>query len=207
MISINVKGESVNILKESYYKTAASWRGACLICQKPYYHHGDYPRKTPYLLGPISIKRVYCPDCGKSHALLPCFIIPYARVLDVIREAAIVGICFNTHTIEELAELMDVDPTTIARWWRIFREKAGVMMMALAEILAQSSQLSDWASGSFDTWTGQARKILELMGRCRATFSPQFAFCGLAWVNILDPYLLFSRKGINDRNSDATSTG
>jgi len=58
-------------------------------------------------------------------------LIPYVRVLDVIREAAIAGICFNTHAIEELAELMDVNPVTVTRWWRIFRDKAGVLMMAL----------------------------------------------------------------------------
>jgi len=113
MISINVKGKSVNTLKESYYQTVILWFGVCLICQRPYQHYGTYSRKTPYQFGPFSIQRVYCVNCKKSHALLPCFIIPYARVLDVIREAAIVGICFNTHTIEELAELMNVDPTTV----------------------------------------------------------------------------------------------
>lgn len=138
MISINVKGESVNTITESYYRTVAGWSGVCHICQKPYQHYGTYPRQTPRLFSPISIQRVYCPNCKKSHALLPCFIIPYARVLDVIREAAIVGICFDKHTIEELAELMDVDTSTVTRWWRIFRNKAGVLMMALAEKLAHS---------------------------------------------------------------------
>jgi len=196
MFSINVKGETVNTLIKSYYRTAANWSGVCPICQRPYQHYGTYPRKTPRLLGPIDIQRVYCTKCKTSHALLPCFIIPYARVPDVIREAAIVGICFNTHTIEELAELLDVDPTTVARWWRIFRNKAGVMMMALAKKLAHSAQLSDWVGGACKTWPEQAGKILELIGRCRATFSPDFAFCDFAWVNILNPYLLFNHKGI-----------
>jgi transposase-like protein len=150
-----------------------------------------YPRKTPYLFGPFSIRRVYCKSCKTTHALLPCFIIPYARVLDVVREAAIAGICFNTHTIEELAEIMGVDPTTVARWWRIFRNKAGTLMMALVRELADSSQLSDWASGSIRTAYDESKKILELIGRCRATYSPAFAFSNFAWVNILNPYLLF----------------
>lgn len=119
MISINIKGESVNTLIESYENTADLWAGLCPLCQIFYQHWGTYPRKTPYLFGPSSIRRVYCKSCKTSHALLPCFIIPYARVLDVVREAAIVGICFNTHTIEELAELLGVDPTTVSRWWRI----------------------------------------------------------------------------------------
>lgn len=193
MISINVKGESVNTLKESYEQSADRWTGLCPRCQRAYQHYGTYPRKTPYLLGPFSIRRVYCDNCETSHALLPCFIIPYARVLDVIREAAIVGICFNQHTIEELAELMDVDTTTVARWWRIFRNKAGVLMMALAKKLAHSPQLSDWVNGNFRSSHEEARKILELIRRCRATYSPDFAFCGFAWVNVLNPYLLLER--------------
>lgn len=125
MISINIKTGSVNTIKESYYKAAARWTGVCPVCHRPYQRYGTYLRKTPYPFGPSSIQRVYCEDCKRSHALLPCFIIPYARVLDVVKEAAIAGICFDTHTIEELAELMQVDPTTIAQWWRTFRNKAG----------------------------------------------------------------------------------
>lgn len=194
MISINVKGESVNILKESYEKSADHWTGKCTVCQRVYQHFGTYPRLTPYFLGPFSIRRVYCPDCKKSHALLPCFIIAYARVLDVVKESTIAGICFEQHTIEELAELMGVDTSTVARWWRIFRQKAGTLMMALAKNLADSPGLSDWVSGSCGTGREQAEKIMELIGRCRATYSPDFLFCGFAWVNIFDPYLLIARK-------------
>lgn len=206
MISINVKGESVNTLRESYRCTAANWFGLCSVCQRPFQHYGFYPRKTPCVIGPIAIQRIYCAQCEVSHALLPCFIIPYSRVLDVIREAAIVGICFQTHTIEELAELMSVDPATVARWWRIFRNKAGALMMALVKELAQSPQLSDWASGSIRTVHDEGKKILQLIGRCRATYSPEFAFCGFAWVNILDPYLLFEQKNC-DKSSGAVSAG
>ncbi len=190
MISINVRSGSVKRLKQSYYEAAASWRGICPLCQRPYHHHSSYPRKTPRFLAPFSIHRVYCINCRTSHALLPCFIIPFARVLDVVREAAIMGICHHLHTIEELAELLEVDPTTIARWWRIFRTKAGAMLEALSKKLAQSSPLAHWAGGSLATWREQGRKILELIGRCRATFHPRFMFCGFAWLNLHDPYLL-----------------
>ena len=111
MIIINVKGESVNTLRESYHKTAANWFGICASCQRPFQRYGFHPRKTPHVIGPVAIQRVYCAHCNVSHALLPCFII--SRVLDVVMEAAIAGICFQTHTTEELAELMGVDPTTV----------------------------------------------------------------------------------------------
>ncbi len=102
---------------------------------------------------------------------------------------------------------MDVDPVTVARWWRIFRDKAGALMMALTEKLAHSPQLSGWVSGNLRTCREKTRKILELIGRCRATFSPDFGFCGFAWVNVLNPYLLFSRKGITGRNPGAAGAG
>lgn len=207
MISITIKSGSINTLIVSYYLAAALWSGVCPGCQKPYQHYGTYTRQTPILFGPMSIQRVYCVQCGKSHALLPCFIIPYARVLDVVREAAIVGICFNEYTIEELAELLHVDPTSVARWWRIFRNKAGVLMMALAKKLAYSPRLADWVCGSLRTVHEEARKILELMGRCQAIYSPNFAFCRFAWVNVFNPYLLFECKGIHDKLSGADSAG
>jgi transposase-like protein len=125
--------------------------------------------------------------------------------LDVIKEAAIAGICLNTHTIEELAEFLSVDPTTIARWWRIFRNKAGVLMTALAQILANTPQLSYWASGPLTTWSERARKILELIDHCQTTFSPDFKFCRFAWANIFNPYLMFSHKGSPAGNTGSAS--
>ena len=82
------------------------------------------PQENTLLIWPTSIHRVYCKNCKRSHALLPCFIIPYARVFSLVVEAAIRGICFDTHTQEELAELLGVEPTTISCWWRMFRQKA-----------------------------------------------------------------------------------
>jgi len=192
MISIIVKGESVNTLIKSYQQTTAKWTGVCPVCSRLYQHYGYYPRKTPSSFGPTSIHRVYCANCKRSHALLPCFIIPYARVLALVLEAAIRGICFDTHTQEELAELLGVEPTTISCWWRMFRQKAGVMMAALAERLARSPQISDWARGSFRTDREMAAKLFSLIDRCR---SPGFAYGDFAWLNHLDPYLWVNRKG------------
>ncbi len=207
MISINVKGHSVNTLVEAYYQTVAEWFGRCAICQRSFQNHGFYERKTPYLFGPFLIKRVYCKHCGITHALLPCYIIPYTRVLAVVKEAAITGICFNTHTIEELSELLEADPTTIARWWKIYRQKSGVLLTALSTKLAQSARLADWTGGPLDTWPQRAKKTLELIGKCRATFSSDFRYCGFAWVNIYDPYLLFKRKGCPAKSPGLHNTG
>jgi len=62
------------------------------------------------------------------------------------------GICHNLYTMEELAEFLEVDPTTIARCWKIFRAKAGAMLEALSKKLTQSSQLTHWAGGKYSGW-------------------------------------------------------
>ncbi len=207
MIIINVQGDSVKRLKVLYYQAAGSWCGICPECKSVYQHYGTYPRKTPAPFGPAFIKRVYCKNCKKTHALLPCFIIPYSRVMNEVRQAAIAGISYGSHTIEQLAELTGVEPTTIARWWKIFCQKSGAMMKALSQKLAQSSQLINWLSGPLGTWHEKARKILELMGRCRATFFLDFQYGDFSWVNLFNPNLLFHRKGITDRTPGAVSTG
>ncbi len=207
MIIINVKSCSVKTLKETYYKAVEFWHGTCPICQTLYQHHGSYPRKTPHSYGPSFIKRVYCKNCKISHALIPCYIIPYSRVMSEIKEFAISGISLGSYTIEELAELANVEPTTISRWWRIFCAKLDVMTDALMKKLAQSPQLTYWLSGPVATYHQQARKVLELMFKCRATFFQEFQFCRFAWVNLFDPYLLFMRKGLPDTNPDAFSAG
>ncbi len=191
MLSINVKVSSVKTLNESYLQAAKTWVGYCSVCQRRYQLYGSYGRKMPKTFGPTAIQRVYCVNCKKSHALLPCFIIPYSRVLAEVKEAAVAGLCFSKHTIEELAELLGIEPTTLARWWRVFKNKSNTLLKTLVNMLADTyAPSSDWLCGDFTTMRGRGRKILQLIGRCRATYSPCFELCNFAWINLLDPYLL-----------------
>ena len=53
------------------------------------HRHGYYSRNviTKYTIERINILRVKCPSCGKTHAILPSFLIPYYQYsLDFIFE-------------------------------------------------------------------------------------------------------------------------
>lgn len=57
---------------------------SCTCHQKStFIKHGYYLRsiKTPDGFLPISILRVKCNSCNKTHAILPSWIIPYSRIL------------------------------------------------------------------------------------------------------------------------------
>ncbi len=195
MISINVKSSYVNIISaiifiKAYYLAVQMWSGNCPECHRPYHRHGRYTRKTPYYLGPIYIQRVYCKNCKKTHALLPCYIIPYSRVLAIIQQIAIQDIAFKRQTIEAIAELFELDPSTILRWWITFRNKTNKMLEYLSSLLAQPPHLTDWGSSDIDIHRQKACKILELMKRCRDVCNPDFAFCEFSMTNLYNPYLL-----------------
>ncbi len=195
MININVNTSYVNmyslkIFLDAYYIAVANCSRKCRTCKSLCHFHGSYTRKTPLCIGPILIQRVYCKSCKKSHALLPCYIVPYARVLAIIKQAVISQIAVNIQTIEEIAELFEVDPTTIARWWMIFRNKSNSLLAALSKYLASSPGLTDWVRGDIRTSRRKAQKILELMGRFRSIYYPDFSFCDFSLVNISNSYLL-----------------
>jgi len=175
-----------------YQREVAKWTGNC-SCGRPYRRHGSYTRKTPFAK-PIRIQRVYCPACRVSHALLPCIVVGYSQSFAEIKEAAVKGIVYCNLPIETLSERLGIEPKTIARWWHQFRQRIDVLLDVLSRLLADSAGLSSWASGRLRTPIDQARKIFELVGRCRATFSRHFAFSDFPWLNLLNPYLLIARQ-------------
>ena len=123
MISIVVKSESVKFdllrkpfgfleyLVKLYELAADNWKGNCPVCGRPHTKHGTYLRKTPAQFGfKLRIRRVRCKQCKITHALLPCFLIPYGRYLDVYVELAINPDANDGLTIEKLAEELERSP-------------------------------------------------------------------------------------------------
>lgn len=66
---------------KAYRHAAKAWKGNCKDCGHPLTGHGSYLRITPWQFYNMKIWRVECGRCGKTHALIPCFIIPYGRFL------------------------------------------------------------------------------------------------------------------------------
>jgi hypothetical protein len=121
----------INNLKELaciYLQTAADWTGVC-NCKGRFIRHGTYRRKTPLAGAIFYIQRVICPSCDKTHALIPCFVFPYSWVMAHVKEAAIRGICYETHTIEQLAELCGAEPATVMRWGNVSGQPAAACLI------------------------------------------------------------------------------
>ena len=70
--------------------------------------HGYYNRSVKTSDGyiPLSILRVHCKHCGRTHAILPSFLVPYSRHLlsDHIKIAR------SNHRLESYQHIMDDNP-------------------------------------------------------------------------------------------------
>lgn len=110
-------------------------------CQKrTLYKHGRYFRwvTTKYQCIPVPIYRWYCPSCGKTISLFPDFLIPWARVVTSVREAAFKrrkqGISFKNISKSIVSQSIGgISSTTIKRWW--------------SRYLAQIGRTSIWVAG------------------------------------------------------------
>ncbi len=187
---VNIPLKSISDLKQLvfiYKQTVAHWTGLCPTCNLYLHKHDSYRRKTPYLGATLFIKRVYCPGCKKSHALLPCFIFPYSRVLAVVKERAIRGLCFESETIEQLAELCDVEPSTIKKWWGNFRNATGELTAWLAKKLAATNRPAIWLNLSAETPRQKGQRLFTLFGYYRSSYHPQFQGADFALLCLLKP--------------------
>lgn len=174
-------------LVELYEVAAHEWKGLCPTCGRALTRHGSYLRKTPTVFKlKLSIKRVICKHCGITHALIPCFLIPYARYLDVDIEFALNPEAYAGITVEQLAECISTEPSTILRWRANFRAKAHDIYLRLAKLLAMTSlPVTKWL------WTGSLdppeRRIFNLISVLRKECYDGFSFSNLALLNLLFP--------------------
>ena len=152
----------------------SKWNGSCSKCDQSFIKHGHYVRKTPLAGVTLRIQRVICPACKKTHALIPCFVFPYSQVMAHTKELALRGICYETHTLEELAELCRVEPFTLHRWWQRFRIGATNMLAWLSQKLASTSPFVTWLKGDYSTDKLKCQKFFSLFGLYRSSYYPNF---------------------------------
>jgi len=93
--------------------------------QRNLHHHGHYVRTafTKHRRFAIPIYRWRCPACGRTLSLLPDCLVPWARFVTPVREAAIKrkarGQGFQRVAAGVASPAVSgLSPSTIRRWWR-----------------------------------------------------------------------------------------
>jgi len=173
---------------EIYLQTVSHWKGTC-VCGRFFQGHGTYLRKTPLLGVSFRIQRVICPGCGITHALIPCFVFPYSRVMAHVKELALRGICFEEHTIEQLAELCGVEPSTISNWWYRFKAASNSLLIWLARELASSEPPTTWLKGDYANDRHRGQKLFSLFGLYRSTYHPEFFHGDFHLLCLVKPFI------------------
>ena len=75
------------------------------------YFESDNKTLTSFVL---TIQRVRCKSCGKTHALLPFGIIPYKQFTDEVISQILVELLYCS--IEEVSEEHSINPSLIKKW-------------------------------------------------------------------------------------------
>ena len=126
---ITIKCEIFNICQKNYDDIINSINISELICPSCNHAdmviHGHYKRKIKTSSGTITIiiKRVKCKTCGKTHAILLSFFVPYS-LISFNHHLRII----NNDDIEELMdEVVDIDESDIGnikrRYKKYWKEK------------------------------------------------------------------------------------
>ena len=186
---VNTKATDFLGLIQLYLQAVLHWSGSCCKCGVPFCRHSGYYRKTPFGGLNFRIQRVICPQCQVTHALIPCFIFPYSRVLVHVKQAALEGICYENHTFEQLAEFCGVDPSTIKRWWRQFATVSQGLLQWLGRELARSPAFAHWVRGDYSTARLQGQKIFSLLQLYCSTFYPDYSHPSFCLLCLKKPLL------------------
>lgn len=96
----------------------------CEDCGGHLHKHGRYMRSvaTKHETVQIPIYRQYCPACGKTVSLLPDFLVPWARFVTWVREAAIArrqkGFSWRQTAESTTVSAVRYSRRTLKRWWK-----------------------------------------------------------------------------------------
>ncbi|EAX49040.1 ISChy3, orf1 [Thermosinus carboxydivorans Nor1] len=128
----------------------------CPACQTPsLVRHGAYRRSLTWGCETfvITVYRVKCCHCGRTHAILPDFIAPYRHYALPDIEEAVSRVLDRTIPVEKASKYCDV--STVKRWVYAFKVKVNTVIgllnsMAIrlydraARLIATGSSLNHW---------------------------------------------------------------
>jgi len=111
--------------------------------------HASYERDLITIMngcrheGTVSIQRVVCSSCGKTHALLADILIPHSSyslrfVLHVLR--AYLG---RACTVAALCDRFSIAVSTLYNWIHLFNEHANLWLSALEQLASVSAAALD----------------------------------------------------------------
>jgi transposase-like protein len=129
-------GDGIKSYRENYLRYLPE-KVVCPVCTGDCHWHGQYQRKVRenYEIHTITIRRVLCVTCRKTHALLPDFLRPRSRYSQKVREEAL-----TKYTKQKVpAEAVTCDGQAIKttlRWIRRFKEDVQEAIMTLTSLLA-----------------------------------------------------------------------
>ena len=129
-------GDGIKSYQENYQKYLPE-KVVCPVCTGDCHWHGQYQRKVRenYEIQTITIQRVLCVTCRKTHALLPDFLRPRSRYSQKVREKAVTK--YTKQKIPAEAVTRDGQAVkTTRRWIRQFKVDVQEVIMTLTSLLA-----------------------------------------------------------------------
>ena len=203
MFIIPVCSALVNLFghKEAYEITIEHWTANCEVCGAALVRDGGYVRETPIEVGPLWIQQVRCNNqeqCPGSkpvrQALLPCWVLPYQRVMSCVQHTALVNVVEGSCTIEASAEDACVDPKTVSRWLNVLRESIPTVLPRIVRVLCDHHSPADWASDRDVAHSSKLSQLFSLMSLVRERIYPWFPGAPMALIAFFWPYSFLGRN-------------
>lgn len=97
-----------------------------------YYEKGQKQEKT------IEIRRIRCKGCGKTHAIIPCFIVPYKVHSSKYITEVLVAKIGNKKSNKEIEEKYKISRQLLRKWKECIESHAGRIRAMTEEKLEKS---------------------------------------------------------------------
>jgi len=164
-------GASVKEYLENYLNFLEENQWYCPVCSAKMSFHGWYRRKIITLDGTITripIARYRCPNCRKTHAILPDFVAPYRHYSQVLIAAVVEEVVSKQVPPERVEGNQDI-PTT-RRWIRRFLKRCHEVIGVLESIAFRyTGQIKSLLTEARSSPWEQMLAALELLPAVKAT--------------------------------------